>query len=61
MGICLYSCCARFGCGVLGTTTLNLATELILAAAYKNVLANPLRLPEMPIASAEVAWLWPGE
>lgn len=60
-GVRLRSCCARFGCGVLGTVILNLATELILAAAYKKMLAKPLKLPEMPIASAEVAWLGPGE
>lgn len=43
-GICPHACCARFRQRIL--KTLDLAAELILAAACKEVLARPLRLPD---------------
>lgn len=49
-GICLHTCCAWFRQGIFKTTHLDLAAELILAAACKEMLARPLRLPDMPTA-----------
>lgn len=46
-GICLHTCCARFRQGILKATHLDLVAELILAAACKEMLARPLRLPDM--------------